>query len=308
MTRKIIAIDDSEIARDLVVATLAKFGFDDVETFEDPLAALESLSGPEQTADLVLLDIMMPGMDGIELCARLRQLAQWRDVPIVMLTSRSDKESLSRAFMAGANDYLTKPFDHIEFQARLKSQLRLKSELDRRKIAPPARFVRDLPEAQEAAHRPFVGNRDTLLTALTSLKPQSMLSIYVMSIDALAHDTVDFSPPEREAVLQKVAHALAGILQPASDILVHWEDEAFCGVSLRHDARTMRRQLEQIQSDVQNVLIGLGNRMKGAPPTVSITLASSASQTPSKIMGDAFRALETIRPEDRGKIWVVGQE
>ena len=129
-------------------ATLTDFGFDDVVSYLDPTEALGAITAAETSADLILLDIMMPEMDGIELCARIRGLDKWTDVPIIMLTSRKDMESLTEAFLAGANDYVTKPFERLELQARIRSSLRLKSELDRRQASDrradaiaPARFT-----------------------------------------------------------------------------------------------------------------------------------------------------------------------
>ena len=133
MSPRIIAVDDSDIAQDFISATLSELGFDDVVSFIDPRSALDAIESDEATADLILMDIMMPDIDGIELCARIRALDRWSDVPIIMLTSRTDMGSLSEAFMAGANDYVTKPFNRIELQARMRSCLRLKSELDRRR-------------------------------------------------------------------------------------------------------------------------------------------------------------------------------
>ncbi|MFG6543529.1 PleD family two-component system response regulator, partial [Sulfitobacter sp. M22298] len=134
MSPRIIAVDDSDIAQDFISATLSELGFDDVVSFIDPRSALDAIESDEATADLILMDIMMPDIDGIELCARIRALDRWSDVPIIMLTSRTDMGSLSEAFMAGANDYVTKPFNRIELQARMRSCLRLKSELDRRRL------------------------------------------------------------------------------------------------------------------------------------------------------------------------------
>lgn len=82
--------------------------------------------------DVVLLDIVMPDMDGVETCARIRNDQRFADLPIIMVTSLDDMNSLSNAFVAGATDYVTKPINRIELIARVRSALRLKQELDRR--------------------------------------------------------------------------------------------------------------------------------------------------------------------------------
>ncbi|HVQ32157.1 MAG TPA: SpoIIE family protein phosphatase [Vicinamibacteria bacterium] len=80
--------------------------------------------------DLVLLDIMMPGLDGYEVCRRLRQMPETAEVPIVFLSSLEDVQDKSRAFEAGANDYVTKPFDLREVKARVRALLKAKAYSD----------------------------------------------------------------------------------------------------------------------------------------------------------------------------------
>jgi len=82
------------------------------------------------TPDLVLLDIMMPGMDGYEVCRRLRALPETAEVPIIFLSSLEDVQHKSRGFEAGANDYVTKPFDLVEVKARVRAQLKAKAYSD----------------------------------------------------------------------------------------------------------------------------------------------------------------------------------
>ena len=80
----------------------------------------------------MLLDIVMPEMDGVEACARIRNDPRYADLPIIMVTSLDDMNSLANAFVAGATDYVTKPVNRVELVARVRAALRLKQELDRR--------------------------------------------------------------------------------------------------------------------------------------------------------------------------------
>ncbi len=81
--------------------------------------------------DLILLDVMMPEMDGFEVCQRLKSTQQWQSVPIIMVTALSGKENLSHCLTAGADDFICKPIDNLELQARVKSMLRIKKQHDR---------------------------------------------------------------------------------------------------------------------------------------------------------------------------------
>jgi signal transduction histidine kinase/HPt (histidine-containing phosphotransfer) domain-containing protein len=80
--------------------------------------------------DVILLDVMMMGMDGIEVCHRIRSLPEWKAVPIIMVTALTSKEDLARCLSAGANDFISKPLNSLEFRARLQSMLRMKNQHD----------------------------------------------------------------------------------------------------------------------------------------------------------------------------------
>lgn len=105
---RILAVDDSPISRDLLPVLFSSSGFPPLHVAESGRAALAILGKSEQAFDCLILDIEMPGMDGIELCSRVRQLARYREVPIIMLTARDDAQTIETAFAAGANDYILK--------------------------------------------------------------------------------------------------------------------------------------------------------------------------------------------------------
>jgi sigma-B regulation protein RsbU (phosphoserine phosphatase) len=96
--------------------------------------------------DLVLLDIVMPGIDGYEVCRRLRELPQTREVPVMFLSSLEDVVNKARGFEAGGNDYLTKPFDMLEVKARVRSLLKAKAYSDavKEKLASELRIAREI--------------------------------------------------------------------------------------------------------------------------------------------------------------------
>jgi sigma-B regulation protein RsbU (phosphoserine phosphatase) len=96
--------------------------------------------------DLVLLDIVMPGLDGYEVCRRLRQMPETAEVPIMFLSSLEEVRDKTRGFEAGGNDYLTKPFEMLEVKARVKSLLKAKAYTDavKEQIASELRVAREI--------------------------------------------------------------------------------------------------------------------------------------------------------------------
>ena len=96
--------------------------------------------------DLVLLDIVMPGLDGYEVCRRLRQMPETAEVPIMFLSALEEVQNKTRGFEAGANDYLTKPFEMLEVKARVRSLLKAKAYSDavKEQIASELRVAREI--------------------------------------------------------------------------------------------------------------------------------------------------------------------
>jgi CheY-like chemotaxis protein len=118
---QILAVDDDPFIRELIPKIAAKAGFDFVTTAACGEDALRLLRQSPDRFGCILLDIHLPGMDGIELCRHIRQLPAHQDTPVFMLTAMAEEHYLNRAFEAGASDYTTKPFDVIGFAEQLRS-------------------------------------------------------------------------------------------------------------------------------------------------------------------------------------------
>jgi two-component system KDP operon response regulator KdpE len=116
--RKILVVDDEERMVRFIRLNLEHDGFQVVEAFNGK-QALERLR--DETPDLVLLDVMMPDLDGFEVLRMMREVSQ---VPVIMLTARSDEEDRVRGLELGADDYITKPFSPREMVSRVRAVLR----------------------------------------------------------------------------------------------------------------------------------------------------------------------------------------
>jgi DNA-binding response OmpR family regulator len=118
---RILVAEDDPVTRKILAATLERLGWE-VTTAADGSEAWQTLEtlGGKNAPELVLLDWMMPGMDGIEICRKLRSTPGFEFTYIVLLTSRSEKEDLAMALATGANDYIAKPFHPIELESRVR--------------------------------------------------------------------------------------------------------------------------------------------------------------------------------------------
>lgn len=124
MTKRIVTIDDDENMRALVRHRLGREGYD-VEEYADGQAAVEGLNATDDDPDLIVLDIMMPRLDGKRLLRQIRngELAISSETPVIMITSRGREEDVLSGFESGASDYITKPFSPDELLARARRYL-----------------------------------------------------------------------------------------------------------------------------------------------------------------------------------------
>jgi adenylate cyclase len=123
-TPTILVVDDNEINRDILVTRLASQGYDTLQAV-DGEQALAMVS--RTTPDLILLDIMMPKIDGLEVCRRLKSDPGLPYIPIILVTAKGESENVITGLDAGADEYLVKPIDQAALVARVRSALRMKS-------------------------------------------------------------------------------------------------------------------------------------------------------------------------------------
>ena len=139
----LLVADDNEMNRDMLARRLSRRGFT-VVTAADGQEALDRIA--EQSFDVIVLDIMMPRVDGMEVLSRVRETTAAVDLPIIMATAKSETQDVVRALEMGANDYVTKPLDFQVVLARVQTQLSLKRARQELKSA-HARMKADLEAA-----------------------------------------------------------------------------------------------------------------------------------------------------------------
>ena len=133
----ILIVDDSPDQQALLRAILGKAGHTDLLTADSAKTAFLMLNmdgeEPPTHIDLILMDVLMPELDGVEACRQIKRRSHLCDIPVIMVTANNDLSNLQAAFAAGANDYITKPVNSVELLARASSALALKKEMDCRK-------------------------------------------------------------------------------------------------------------------------------------------------------------------------------
>ncbi len=191
MGSMVLIVDDEYIGRETLQSVLEGEGYE-LEMAENGLQAIEKAK--KLLPDVILLDVMMPGMTGFEVCQRIRNDPQIAEIPIIILTALDDRESLLNALKAGADDFISKPFDRYELRARLMGITRLNR------------------------YQKLIQERAKLREANTQL-----LSAYEATIEGWSH-ALDLRDKETEGHSQRVTELtvkLAKILGMSDDEIMH---------------------------------------------------------------------------------------
>jgi class 3 adenylate cyclase/CheY-like chemotaxis protein len=243
----ILIVDDTGSQRFVLSAILKGAGYTAVQTTESAAAAFVvlALDSPDTTPappiDLILMDISMPEMDGLEACRRIKASTRLQDIPVIMVTASDATDDLQAAFDAGAMDYITKPPNKIELLARVRSALRLKQAIDDRKAreAELREVVTFLREEQAKSERLLL-NILPRPVAERLKDGQHTIADSFADVTVLFADIVDFT--------QRSAQIPAGQL-------VQWLNDLFS----RFDDLAVKHDLEKIKTigDAYMVVGGL---------------------------------------------------
>lgn len=197
---KILVVDDEQYNLLLLTKRLTKLGYEvfQAKNGHDALKLLE-----EQGWDLILLDIMMPDMEGFEVAKKVLGNSEQKEIPIIFLTAKTSIDSKLEGLTLGAVDYITKPFDFRELQARIKIVLE-KNELKNK-------LLEESKELKEAACTDFLTgllNRryiDQVLKDLFNDCNQSIYSLLIMDLDYFKKVNDNYGHDQGDVVLKEVA-------------------------------------------------------------------------------------------------------
>jgi signal transduction histidine kinase len=171
---KILVIDDDPIQVQLLTNILKVEGYE-IIGYQDNLKGLEDAA--KIMPDLILLDLVMPHMDGFEICRKLKSDAQTRDIPIIFVTATTDQTTESEGFKIGAVDYITKPFNPVVIQARVRTHIELKRHRD----------------SLEQLVRERTAERDKSRQQFQDLVEESLVGIAIVQNERLAYQNPELT-------------------------------------------------------------------------------------------------------------------
>lgn len=247
---RILAVDDDVDFLAVLSAKVNELGVKKIVCVTSAREAFGVISADTLGFDCILLDIQMPDMDGVELCRCIRRIETCRSVPIIMLTSRGNRDWIFSAFEAGATDYVTKPLDTFELAARLSSSARMTALQQSTQMTGELgdETALDVPISLIVDQVPNVMNFLNLQNMVFQLSRLDILFLNCFTISFLGFRSVRYYSDKEEFV--DILRHIAGLIQNSCDAknlsLSYSEDGVFVGVgefSHRNAAIKLRKCL-----------------------------------------------------------------
>lgn len=287
MPQKLLIIDDGQPVHDLIRARLAG---EPVELF----SALDSTTGLEMARqlepDLVLLDVAMPGIDGFDLCRRLKSDPATMSIPIVFLTGATSTQEKIRGLDLGAVDYVTKPFDSAELKARVRASLRTKYLLDL--LANKAQ----VDGLTGLWNRAFF-EHSVLKQLSLSRRYGTPLGCVLVDIDQLAPLNERFGHPFGDEVIRAVGDVLQTSCR-TEDLVCRYGGEEFAILTPNTPGEKAVLLAERLrQSVATRVLQARGQRL-----TVTCSFGVADAESGQSIVFEATEALARAKAAGRNRV------
>lgn len=304
MSATLLIIDDSPTMRQQVISTLEK-----VRLFDHFLEADNGLDGFKvllgNPVDVVLCDLEMPGMDGLKFLALHNAREELRDVPVIMLTGREDREQKIKGLEQGASDYVIKPFDPGELIARVKVQLKIKRLQDDLKAQ-----NRKFEELSNTDSLTQLANRRFLMNMFEkefhrSERHQHPLSLIMADIDHFKPINDTYGHQQGDVVLKAVASEMKNLLREY-DLAARFGGEEFALVLPETDLLKATQVAERVRERIAAM------RFAGALALLRMTISLGVATSPGsgiKGVNDLIRvaddALYTAKREGRNRVVVA---
>ncbi|MCF6149148.1 MAG: diguanylate cyclase [Candidatus Kuenenia sp.] len=326
MNNTILIVDDSKHVQRQIEIFLKSEGYSQLLFANSAYEAFNLLNLENDTIDLILMDISMPGIDGVEACQKINTSGHLKNIPVIMITADDTNEGLKKAFDAGAIDYIKKPLNSVELIARINSVLRLKKEMDERaqretellqltqileetnaKLQQANEMLRHLSRTDSltgVANRRFF---DEILHSewKRSTRLSKPISLLMIDIDCFKNYNDAYGHQKGDECLKQVANALLNAVKRQCDIISRYGGEEFAALLSDTDEKGALMVANTMQSNLAAMKIPHKNSHAGNNVTVSIGVSSIVPDTtsvPEMLISTADKALYLAKYEGRDRI------
>lgn len=295
---RVLIVEDEPVSRRRLERFLLKWGHEVVSTSSGS-EALEVLQGPESPS-LVISDWVMPGMDGLELCGRTREIQKTKYIYFIILTAKEGKEDVVKGLEAGADDYLTKPFDQEELRCRIKIGERI-INLEKR--------ILDLANTDSLTG---VLNRRAFMERIQveicrSVRENVPLSLILADIDHFKQINDQYGHQVGDLVLQRFAGVITAYCR-GYDFVGRYGGEEFVVCLPGIDCLKASSVAERMRRGIEATRISIPNSVHEISITTSFGVASlriESEESPDSVIGRADNAMYQAKHEGRNRIHVA---
>ncbi|MEW5822222.1 MAG: diguanylate cyclase [Cyanobacteriota bacterium] len=292
----VMIVEDDNDNRELIYYMLKNKGYN-VVTFSNALDALKYLESNK--VDIIVSDIMMPKMDGIEFCSTVRK--KYSGIYFIMLTAKSEKNDVSYGLNIGADDYITKPFDFMEFSARVKVGERI--ILNQKKLT----YLNDkLEQIADTDSLTKLKNRRYFSTEATKELNRAKryghtLALFMIDIDNFKQINDKYGHLTGDLVLKKIAKIIS-LKARESDIICRYGGEEFVMVIPETDPKKASYTAEKIRKLVEKTKITIDDKEIDLTISIGIALNTPKNMISLKELVDfADRALYSAKNSGKNK-------
>ncbi len=322
----ILIVDDSEDQLLVLKSILSEKGYKKIHLVKSADQAFETLglknSYKKEHIDLILMDINMPDIDGIEACKVIKKDKKLKDIPIIMITAHREENHLQSAFEVGAIDYITKPINKTELLARVHSALKLKRETDSRKER--EREITEMAELLDEANKKLtrMSYRDGLTNVpnrryfeeffigewKNAIREKEFISLIMVDIDCFKAYNDTYGHLKGDDCLKKVAGILNDALKRPKDFLCRYGGEEFIGVLPNTDEKGVLEVANRFLSETKKLKIKHGKSSASKYVTISIGVATvkpEKSKKTNSFVSDVDKALYAAKQAGRNCVKVA---
>ncbi len=293
---KILIAEDEDVSRLLLRKTLVNWGYDVIVT-ENGMEALEVLES-EDPPKIAILDWIMPEMDGIEVCKRIRTTRKEPYVFIILLTAKGQTDDVIKGMDSGADDYIIKPFHNHELEARLRAGKRIVELLDQLKI--------------QATHDPLTGiwNRGAIFDALEkelnrTTREKRPMGIMLIDIDHFKRINDTYGHPAGDMVLCEVVKKMKTAVRPY-DLIGRYGGEEFLIILPGCDKPTVVKTAERLCDLICGEKINISNGSICITISIGVSAAGDDHDNINKeqLLKIADKALYEAKESGRNRVKV----
>jgi len=283
--KTILIVDDTESNIDMLLAILKEYDTVVAMSGEDALKIVE-----EEAIDLVLLDIVMPGIDGFEVCKRMKNAPKTHKIPVVFITAKSDEDTIEEAYAIGGIDYVTKPFKPRELRARVKTHLEFQSMVQ---------------------HLDFIASYDMLTGIFNRRKfferSQELFETHdnvcaiMIDIDRFKHINDSFGHHNGDIVLKSIAQSIAKNL-PSEAIFGRLGGEEFAILLINTEEKAVMELIEKVRKGVEtNEIILDGTTQVHCTISSGVAMKDTTTNTLDILLQKADNAMYEAKEKGRNR-------